>query len=48
MGIILKERLSTGECGTKGYILDNYPKTYEDCFNMFCTSPYEKKRINMN
>ena len=44
MGKILKERLSTGECGTKGYILDNYPKTYEDCVNMFCTTPYDKEK----
>ena len=43
MGKILKERLSKGECGTKGYILDNYPKTYEDCINMFCTTPYDKE-----
>ena len=44
MGKILKERLSTGDCGTKGYIIDNYPKTYEDCINMFCTEPYDKER----
>ena len=44
MGKILKERLSTGECGTKGYIIDNYPKTYEDCVNMFCNEPYDKER----
>ena len=44
MGKILKERLSTGECGTKGYIIDNYPKTYEDCINMFCNEPYDKER----
>ena len=44
MGKILKERLSIGECCTKGYILDNYPKTYEDCVNMFCTSVYDKEK----
>ena len=44
MGKILKERLSTGECGTKGYIIDNYPKTYEDCINMFCNEPFDKER----
>ena len=44
MGKILKERLSMGEYATKGYILDNYPKTYEDCVNMFCTSPYDKEK----
>ena len=46
MGKILKERLSTGECGTKGYIIDNYPKTYEDCVNMFCTLPYDKEKTD--
>ena len=44
MGKILKERLSIGECCTKGYILDNYPKTYEDCVNMFCTTAYDKEK----
>ena len=44
MGKILKERLSMGEYATKGYILDNYPKTYEDCVNMFCTSSYDKEK----
>ena len=44
MGKILKERLNIGECCTKGYILDNYPKTYEDCVNMFCTSAYDKEK----
>ena len=44
MGKVLKERLSSGECGTKGYILDNYPKTYEDSVNMFCTTPYDKEK----
>ena len=44
MGKILKERLNMGECVTKGYILDNYPKTYEDCVNMFCTTPYDKEK----
>ena len=44
MGKILKERLNIGECITKGYILDNYPKTYEDCVNMFCNIPYDKEK----
>ena len=44
MGKILQTRLSQGECSTKGYILDNYPKTYEDCVNMFCTTPYDKEK----
>ena len=46
MGKILKTRLSLGECSTKGYILDNYPKTYEDCINMFCTSPYDAEKTD--
>ena len=44
MGKILKERLNIGECITKGYILDNYPKTYEDCVNVFGTIPYDKEK----
>ena len=46
MGKILKTRLSLGECSTKGYILDNYPKTYEDCINMFCTTPYDAEKTD--
>ena len=46
MGKILKTRLSLGECSTKGYILDNYPKTYEDCINMFCTTPYDVEKTD--
>ena len=44
MGKILKEKLGMGECMTKGYILDNYPKTYEDGVNTFCTTPYDKEK----
>ena len=44
IGKILKERLNIGVCATKGYILDNYPKTYEDCVNMFCTTFYDKEK----
>ena len=46
MGKILKEKLSKGEFVTKGYILDNYPKTYEDCVNMFCTTTYDKEKTD--
>ena len=46
MGKILKEKLSKGEFVTKGYILDNYPKTYEDCVNMFCTTSYDKEKTD--
>ena len=31
----MKEKLGTGECAGKGYVLDNYPKTYIDCLNVF-------------
>ena len=43
LGKILKEKISTGECAGKGYVLDNYPKTYEDCLNAFAVG--HKKRI---
>ena len=33
---IIKERLKRDECIMKGYILDNYPKSYLDCQNLFC------------
>ncbi len=35
VGKLLKEKLGTGECAGKGYVLDNYPKTYQDCLNIF-------------
>ena len=35
VGKLLKEKLGTGECAGKGYVLDNYPKTYIDCLNVF-------------
>ena len=35
VGKLLKEKLGTGECAGKGYVLDNYPKTYQDCLNVF-------------
>ena len=43
IGKLLKEKISTGECAGKGYILDNYPKTYQDCLNVFAIA--HKKRI---
>ena len=35
LGKIMKEKISTGECAGKGYVLDNYPKTYQDCLDTF-------------
>ena len=43
IGKLLKEKLSNGECAGKGYVLDNYPKTYQDCLNVFAIA--HKKRI---
>ena len=33
---LFKERLKKDECIMKGYILDNFPKSYVDCQNLFC------------
>ena len=33
---LFKERLKKDECLMKGYILDNFPKSYFDCQNLFC------------
>ena len=33
---LFKERLKKDECIMKGYILDNFPKSYIDCQNLFC------------
>ena len=43
IGKLLKEKISSGECAGKGYVLDNYPKTYQDCLNVFAIA--HKKRI---
>ena len=43
IGKILKEKISNGECAGKGYVLDNYPKTYQDCLNVFAIG--HKKKI---
>ena len=43
LGKIMKEKISTGECAGKGYVLDNYPKTYQDCLDTFAIG--HKKRI---
>ena len=43
LGKILKEKISKGECAGKGYVLDNYPKSYQDCLDTFAIG--HKKRI---
>ena len=43
IGKLLKEKIRGGECAGKGYVLDNYPKTYQDCLNVFAIA--HKKRI---
>ena len=45
VGKILKEKLGMGECAGKGYVLDNYPKTYQDCLNVFAKA--HKKRVKV-
>ena len=45
VGKLLKEKLGVGECAGKGYVLDNYPKTYQDCLNVFAKA--HKKRVKV-
>ena len=33
---LFKDRIKKDECIMKGYILDNFPKSYVDCQNLFC------------
>ena len=40
---IIKAKLSIGECISKGYILENYPKSYNDCLNLFNKEKDENK-----
>jgi hypothetical protein len=44
LGKIIKNKLNEGECLGKGYILENYPKNYEDCINIFSDTPYDKEK----
>ena len=44
LGYIIKNKLGEGDCFGKGYILENYPKNYEDCINCFSNKPYEEKK----
>jgi len=46
VGKLLKEKLGTGECAGKGYVLDNFPKTYDDCVNVFTTKEGEEILID--
>jgi len=36
IGKLFKNRIQKDECLVKGYILDNFPKSYLDCQNIFC------------
>ena len=44
LGKIIKFKLSGGECVGKGYILENFPKNFEDCINIFSNTPYDKEK----
>ena len=44
LGKIIKSKLSEGECVGKGYILENFPKNYEDCINIFSNIPYDNEK----
>ena len=32
---IIRAKLNSSECASKGYILDNYPKCYQDCIDLY-------------
>ena len=32
---IIKAKLNSSDCASKGYILDNYPKNYQDCIDLY-------------
>ena len=44
LGKIIKNKLNEGEYLGKGYILENFPKNYEDCINIFSDTPYDKEK----
>jgi len=44
LGKIIKNKLAQGEYVSKGYILENYPKNYEDCVNIYSDTPYTKEK----
>ena len=45
---IIKNKLNSGECIGKGYILENYPKSYNDCLNLFNKNNNEEKNFEIN
>ena len=45
---IIKNKLITSECIGKGYILENYPKSYNDCMNLFNKDNTEENKFELN
>ena len=45
---IIKHKLNSGECLNKGYILENYPKSYDDCQNLFKKENTEESKFEIN
>ena len=45
---IIKNKLNSGECLGKGYILENYPKSYDDCLNLFNKNNPEENKFELN
>ena len=45
---IIKSKLNTGECIGKGYILENYPKNYNDCLNLFKKDNTEDDKFELD
>ena len=45
---IIKTKLNSGECLGKGYILENYPKSYNDCVNLFNKNNPEENKFELN
>ena len=45
---IIKSKLNTGECIGKGYILENYPKSYNDCLNLFNKDNTEENKFELD
>ena len=42
---LIKARLRSSECLTKGYVLDGYPKKYQDCVDLFMENEQLAKDI---
>ena len=45
---VIKNKISQGECISSGYIMENYPKTYEDCLSVFGDIVNENKENGEN